>query len=111
MLVIAVPAIGAMALAKMLYFLPSMASVRVRPMIPALAVQYWKAVSFAMRYHILGFTDVGLSEVTVCRRSLSTNASSRRIIRANAQIPTWEAVVTIRPNFCFWNTGHTALAH
>lgn len=40
-IVIAAPADEAMALAKMLYFLPSIASDFVRPMIPALAVEYW----------------------------------------------------------------------
>ena len=39
MLVIAVPADGAMTLAKMLYFAPSIARVRVRPVIPAFAVE------------------------------------------------------------------------
>jgi len=39
-LVIAVPAEGAMVLARMPYFLPSMARVRVKPMIPAFAVEY-----------------------------------------------------------------------
>lgn len=38
--VMAVPAEGAMQFAKMLYFLPSIARVRVRPMIPAFAVEY-----------------------------------------------------------------------
>jgi hypothetical protein len=38
--VIAVPAEGAITLAKMLYFLPSIASVFVKPIIPALAVEY-----------------------------------------------------------------------
>jgi hypothetical protein len=37
--VIAVPADGAITLAKMPYFLPSMARLLVRPMIPALAVE------------------------------------------------------------------------
>lgn len=41
-LVMAVPAEGAIALARMLYFLPSIARVRVRPVIPAFAVEYWK---------------------------------------------------------------------
>ena len=40
--VIAVPADGAMAFAIMLYFLPSMASDRVKPVIAALAVEYCK---------------------------------------------------------------------
>lgn len=44
MLVIAVPAEGAMALARIPYFLPSMARVRVKPMIPAFAVEYWEKV-------------------------------------------------------------------
>ena len=39
-LLIAVPATGAMTLARILYFFPSKASVFVRPMIPALAVEY-----------------------------------------------------------------------
>jgi hypothetical protein len=39
-LVMAVPAEGAMTLLRILYFLPSIASVRVRPMIPAFAVEY-----------------------------------------------------------------------
>ena len=39
-LLIAVPATGAMTLARMLYLFPSKASVFVRPMIPALAVEY-----------------------------------------------------------------------
>lgn len=39
-LVIAVPAIGARQLARMLYFRPSKATVRVRPRIPAFAVEY-----------------------------------------------------------------------
>jgi hypothetical protein len=39
-LLIAVPASGAMTLARMLYFFPSRARVLVRPMIPALAVEY-----------------------------------------------------------------------
>ena len=40
MLVIAVPADGAITLARMLYFLPSIAKVRVKPVIAALAVEY-----------------------------------------------------------------------
>lgn len=43
-LVIAVPAEGAITFAMMLYFLPSIASVRVRPVIPALAVEYYKQI-------------------------------------------------------------------
>lgn len=39
-LVIAVPADGAITLAIMLYFLPSIARVFVRPMMPAFAVEY-----------------------------------------------------------------------
>jgi hypothetical protein len=39
-IVMAVPAEGAMTLAKILYFLPSRASVRVKPMMAALAVEY-----------------------------------------------------------------------
>lgn len=42
-IVIAVPAMGARQLERMLYFLPSSASVRVRPRIAALAVAYWMA--------------------------------------------------------------------
>jgi hypothetical protein len=38
--VIAVPADGAMTFARMLYFAPSSASVRVRPVIAAFAVEY-----------------------------------------------------------------------
>lgn len=37
----AVPAEGAMQLAKMLYFRPSIASVRVNPRMAALAVEYY----------------------------------------------------------------------
>ena len=44
-LVMAVPAEGAITLAIILYFAPSMASVRVRPVIPALAVEYWERKS------------------------------------------------------------------
>jgi hypothetical protein len=40
-LVMAVPADGAITFAKILYFLPSRASVRVRPVIAAFAVEYW----------------------------------------------------------------------
>jgi hypothetical protein len=40
-LVMAVPADGAITFAKMLYFLPSRASVRVRPVIAAFAVEYY----------------------------------------------------------------------
>ena len=40
MLVIAVPADGAMTLARIPYFFPSMAKVRVKPVIPAFAVEY-----------------------------------------------------------------------
>jgi hypothetical protein len=39
-LVIAVPAEGAMTLERILYFLPSRASVRVKPVMPAFAVEY-----------------------------------------------------------------------
>ena len=39
-IVMAVPAEGAMELARMLYFLPSIARVRVNPMIAAFAVEY-----------------------------------------------------------------------
>ena len=39
-LLIAVPATGTMTLARMSYFFPSKARVFVRPMIPALAVEY-----------------------------------------------------------------------
>jgi hypothetical protein len=41
----AVPADGVMRFAKMLYFLPSIAIVFVKPMIAALAVAYWKVPS------------------------------------------------------------------
>ena len=41
-IVMAVPADGAIELAKMLYFLPSIARVRVKPMIAAFAVEYWR---------------------------------------------------------------------
>jgi hypothetical protein len=40
-MVMAVPAEGAITLAKILYFLPSIARVRVRPVIPAFAVEYY----------------------------------------------------------------------
>lgn len=40
-LVMAVPAEGAIVLARMLYFLPSKPSVLVRPIIPAFAVEYY----------------------------------------------------------------------
>ena len=40
-MVIAVPAEGAITFAKMLYFLPSIARVRVRPVIAAFAVEYY----------------------------------------------------------------------
>jgi len=43
-LVIAVPADGAMTLARMLYFFPSMERVRVRPVMAALAVEYYKKI-------------------------------------------------------------------
>lgn len=39
-IVMAVPADGAIELAKMLYFLPSIARVRVNPMMAAFAVEY-----------------------------------------------------------------------
>jgi hypothetical protein len=39
-MVMAVPADGAMTLARILYFLPSIASVRVNPIIAAFAVEY-----------------------------------------------------------------------
>jgi len=39
-LVMAVPAEGAMTLARILYFLPSIANDRVKPVIPAFAVEY-----------------------------------------------------------------------
>lgn len=41
----AVPADGAITFARMLYFLPSRASVRVRPVIAAFAVEYYVNVS------------------------------------------------------------------
>jgi hypothetical protein len=41
-LVMAVPADGAMTLAMILYFAPSIESVRVRPIIAAFAVEYWE---------------------------------------------------------------------
>lgn len=44
-LVMAVPADGAITFARMLYFLPSRASVRVRPVIAAFAVEYYVNVS------------------------------------------------------------------
>jgi hypothetical protein len=40
-MVMAVPADGAMTFAKILYFLPSIASVRVRPTMAAFAVEYY----------------------------------------------------------------------
>lgn len=40
-IVMAVPADGAIELASMLYFLPSIARVRVRPIIAAFAVEYY----------------------------------------------------------------------
>jgi hypothetical protein len=52
----------------------------------------------------LGSRVVGLSKVADWQRqSLELNT--------NLQMPTAEAVVTILPYFCFWNTGQTALAH
>lgn len=41
-IVMAVPADGAIELARMLYFLPSIARVRVKPMIAAFAVAYYR---------------------------------------------------------------------
>lgn len=41
-MVMAVPAEGARTLARMLYLAPSIANVRVRPVIAALAVEYCK---------------------------------------------------------------------
>jgi hypothetical protein len=43
-LVIAVPADGAMTLARILYFFPSMERVLVRPVMAALAVEYCKKI-------------------------------------------------------------------
>ena len=47
-LVIAVPAEGAIVLAMMPYFLPSMANERVSPRIAALAVEYCSAYKYAL---------------------------------------------------------------
>ena len=44
-MVMAVPADGAITLARIPYFLPSIARDLVRPMIPAFAVEYWESVS------------------------------------------------------------------
>ena len=44
-MVIAVPADGAMTLARISYFLPSIARDLVRPMIPAFATEYWDSFS------------------------------------------------------------------
>lgn len=41
-IVMAVPADGAIELARMLYFLPSIARVRVKPMMAAFAVEYYR---------------------------------------------------------------------
>ena len=49
-LVIAVPADGAMTLASMLYFFPSTERVLVRPVMAALAVEYCKKISKPMDY-------------------------------------------------------------
>ena len=40
--------------------------------------------------------------------SCFTNGGYRNV---HSQIPTWEHVVTMRPNFCCWNIGQTAFAH
>ena len=49
-MVMAVPAEGAMTLARIPYFLPSIARDLVRPMIPAFAVEYWD--SFSKKFYV-----------------------------------------------------------
>ena len=70
-LVMAVPADGAMTFAKMLYFLPSRARVRVRPMMAAFAVEYCANDVSGIFCRKPQHTDICLAKVTVFKTSAS----------------------------------------
>src|SRR5258708_5912728 len=107
-IVMAVPADGAIKITRMLYFLPPMARGRGKAMIAAFAVEYY-------RYN--GQSEEPLSRLASARllvRSFCLWADqsagmSRGLEQHNLQIPTLEAVVRILPYFCFWKMGQTAL--
>ena len=51
---------------------------------------------------------VCLAEIAVYSVLLGANNINKR---TSIQIPTPEAVVKMRPNFCLWKIGHAALTH
>lgn len=107
-IVMAVPADGAIELARMLYFLPSIARVRVRPMMAAFAVEYYRQNSQPRNHSVDGLAHICLTKVSVFGR-LNKLACLGDQKQHNLQIPTPEAVVRILPYFCFWKIGQTAL--
>lgn len=78
-IVIAVPADGAITLAKILYLRPSMAKERVKPMIAAFAAEYCNAQMDIerMEARYRQATYVRLTEVTVC--AVPIQVSTRRV--------------------------------
>lgn len=106
-LLIAVPASGAMALAMMLYFFPSIASVLVRPMIAAFAVEYCNSLLLSYSSNLKMTAYISLTKISIYKRE--SKKKQRR--EADIHMPTCEEVVTMRPYFCFWKIGHTAFAH
>ena len=108
-LLIAVPATGAMTLTRMLYFFPSKASVFVRPMIPALAVEYCNSLLLLSWGPTLKMKPyISLTKVPIYKRASKRKEQGRDV---DIHKPTCEEVVTMRPYFCLWKTGHAAFAH
>ena len=89
----AVPAIGAIVLAMMLYFLPSIARTLVSPMIPAFAVEYCNCAIVIFRSNLKISAYIGLTEVPIYQRG-STKEQERKV---DIRMPTCELVVTMRP--------------
>ena len=52
---------------------------------------------------------VCLAEIAIYSVLLGKKDVNKR--RTSIQIPTPEAVVKMRPNFCLWKIGHAALTH
>jgi len=73
-LVMAVPADGAITFINMLYFFPSRASVRVKPVIAAFAVEYWTNMRDLLCRVENHTTDICLAEIAICINRQSTAA-------------------------------------
>ena len=106
-LVMAVPADGAMQFTRILYLFPSSASVRERPRIAAFAVEYYVPGQDSIRDFRILFSDaktyVSLSEVTVCSLSIISISDGEKELtntnlRACRHNPTVLLFLEDRPN-------------